>query len=140
MIEQDLLLATSIIICAYFITVFIGAYLIERFLIIFRHSPVKNSEKEKKPREINGLNKDLTGAGRMIGMLERSIVFILGLLGEYGAISFVLAAKSMARFKQLEERQFAEYYLIGTLSSFFLALVSALITKSILNYIFSINA
>jgi len=137
MIEQDLLLAISIIICAYLITIFIGAYLIERFLIFFKHSKGKNSEKEKVAAEKNNkLNKDITGAGRIIGMLERSIVFIFGLVGEYGAISFVLAAKSMARFKQLEERQFAEYYLIGTLSSFFLALVSALITKSILNYIF----
>jgi hypothetical protein len=140
MIEQDLIVATSIIICAYFVTVFIGAYLIERFLVSFKHSKVKKSEKEKIVKESSRLNKDITGAGRIIGILERSIVFTLGLLGEFGAISFVLAAKSMARFKQLEERQFAEYYLIGTLSSFFLALILALITKSILNYLFPLNS
>ena len=139
MIEQDLLLMNSIIICAYFITVFIGAFLVERFLVAFRKSKVKNSEREKSVKESSGVNKDITGAGRIIGMLERSIVFTLGLLGEFGAISFVLAAKSMARFKQLEERQFAEYYLIGTLLSFFLALICALITKGIINYLFPLN-
>ncbi|MFX0125417.1 MAG: hypothetical protein ACFFAE_17485, partial [Candidatus Hodarchaeota archaeon] len=54
-----------------------------------------------------------------------------GLLGEYGAISFVFVAKSMARFKQLEKRQFAEYYLIGTLLSLFFALIVAIIAQGI---------
>jgi hypothetical protein len=43
----------------------------------------------------------------------------------------VFAAKSMARFKQLEDRHFAEYYLIGTLLSFFFALIIAIITQII---------
>ena len=72
-------------------------------------------------------------------MLERKIIFTLGLLGEYEAISFVLATKSMARFKQLEKKQFAEIYLIGTLSRFFLAFICAIITKNIMLYLFPYN-
>lgn len=55
--------------------------------------------------------------GSWIGILEREIILILGILDQFGAIGFVLAAKSMARFKQLENKAFAEKYLVGTLLS-----------------------
>lgn len=56
--------------------------------------------------------------GKAIGYLERAIVLILMLSSNTAAIGFVLAAKAFARFKQLDERNFAEYVLIGTLMSF----------------------
>ena len=55
--------------------------------------------------------------GRMIGYLERLIIVILILCKETGAIGFVLTAKSLARYKQLNEQGFAEKYLVGTLTS-----------------------
>ncbi|MHA2073078.1 MAG: hypothetical protein ACW97X_00480 [Candidatus Hodarchaeales archaeon] len=139
--EQEVLLALSIIICAYLITIFIGAILIDRLLMIVKRSHTKNTTKNLNTTKDqgSGANGDLEGAGRLIGMLERGIIFTLGLVGEYGAISFVLAAKSMARFKQLERRQFAEIYLIGTLSSFFLALICSIITKNLIIYLFPSN-
>lgn len=33
----------------------------------------------------------------------------------YGSIAFILAAKAFTRFRELEDRDFAEYVLIGTL-------------------------
>ena len=42
---------------------------------------------------------------------------------------FVLAAKSFARFKELDKREFAEYVLIGTLISMILAIVAAAATQ-----------
>jgi len=45
----------------------------------------------------------------------------------YNAIGYVIAAKSIARFKKLEEdKQFGEYYLAGTLLSVLIALVFGL--------------
>jgi len=35
----------------------------------------------------------------------------------YGSIAFILAAKAFTRFRELENRDFAEYVLIGTLLS-----------------------
>jgi hypothetical protein len=61
--------------------------------------------------------------GRAIGALERALALTLVLLGEYAAIGWIIAAKSLARFKALEDREFAEYFLIGTLASFVLALL-----------------
>lgn len=57
-------------------------------------------------------------AGKTIGYLERLIVFALLMYGQFSAIAFVLTAKSVARFKSIEQNQaLAEYYLIGTLMS-----------------------
>lgn len=61
--------------------------------------------------------------GSWIGILEREIMLILGLMGEYGAIGFVIAAKSLARHKQFDTPAFAEKYLIGTLLSSLMALI-----------------
>jgi hypothetical protein len=60
--------------------------------------------------------------GRMIGNLERLLLLAFVVLGSYGAIGFVLAAKSIARFRELDDREFAEYYLVGTLASAVVAL------------------
>lgn len=64
--------------------------------------------------------------GRVIGILERCLLFIILIQGEWGAAGFVIAAKSIVRFQNLEDRAFAEYYLVGTLASFLFALVTAL--------------
>lgn len=67
--------------------------------------------------------------GSIIGKLERFIIAILVLYGEIGAIGFVLTAKSLARFKQLENQDFAEKYLVGTLSSTAIAIAVTLLLK-----------
>jgi len=71
-------------------------------------------------------------AGNIIGKLERIIIAILLLNNQFGVMGFVLTAKSIARFKQMENKDFAEKYLIGTLTSFLIALISVLILKGLL--------
>jgi hypothetical protein len=61
--------------------------------------------------------------GRIIGVLERAIALTFVLLGEFGALGLVIAAKALARVRQLENADFAEYFLIGTLASLLLALM-----------------
>lgn len=55
--------------------------------------------------------------GWLIGTLERLAVLTLTLLGQWEAIGFVLTAKSIARFAELNDRRFSELYLTGTLAS-----------------------
>jgi hypothetical protein len=62
-------------------------------------------------------------SGRRIGVLERLILVAMVALGQWGAIGFILTAKSIARFRELEDRRFAETYLVGTLTSFLVAAV-----------------
>lgn len=55
--------------------------------------------------------------GGCIGSLERFIIICMLLLGQYSAVALVFTAKSIVRFKDFEDRSFAEYYLYGTLLS-----------------------
>lgn len=70
-----------------------------------------------------GEDEGLAGAGALIGVLERILTLTLVLVAEYTAIVLVLTAKSIARFESLKNREFAEYYLIGTFSSILFALL-----------------
>jgi len=67
-------------------------------------------------------SKSQKGAGEMIGYLERIIIFFMLVYGQFAAISFVIAAKSVMRFPEISRQNkrkgaLAEYYLIGTLLS-----------------------
>ena len=70
--------------------------------------------------------------GATIGVLERLLIVTLLLVGADAAIGFVIAAKTIARFRQLDDRDFAEYYLLGTLASVSVAIVTALAARAAL--------
>ena len=74
----------------------------------------------------------LKGSGRLIGILERITAVILILLGQWAALGLLMAAKSIARFEELKERRFAEYYLVGTLTSLLVAIVVGLVLIEVL--------
>jgi hypothetical protein len=71
--------------------------------------------------------------GSTIGILERILIVVFVLTGTDVAIGFVVAAKTLARFKLLDDRDFAEYYLLGTLASVGVAIVSALVGRAALS-------
>ena len=64
------------------------------------------------------------GAGKMIGVLERWMILGLVWAGQWGAVGLVLTAKSIARFKKMDEQAFAEIYLVGTMTSVIVAMMS----------------
>ena len=70
--------------------------------------------------------------GATIGILERLLICALVLGGAVATIGLVIAAKTLARFKQLDDREFAEYYLLGTLASVTIAVASSLIAQAAL--------
>jgi hypothetical protein len=80
-----------------------------------------------------GMEVSPAKVGATIGVLERLIICALVLAGEFGAIGLVVTAKTIARFKQLEDRQFAEYYLLGTLASVAIAIVTGLLAVAALS-------
>ncbi len=55
--------------------------------------------------------------GKIIGIAERLLIYYFVLTSSLSAIGFVLAAKGFTRFRELDDRNFAEYVLIGTLLS-----------------------
>ncbi|WZH36915.1 MAG: hypothetical protein PIR02_19540 [Microbacterium enclense] len=67
--------------------------------------------------------------GRLIGPLERILVFVLTLAGAYTLIAAVFAAKGIVRFPEIsadgKSGNRAEYFLIGSLVSWVTALAAA---------------
>ncbi len=63
----------------------------------------------------------MENAGRVIGWLERTLLYALVLAGAPDAAALVIAGKSIARFPSFTEESFAEYYLIGSLMSLVIA-------------------
>ena len=70
--------------------------------------------------------------GAVIGVLERAIALTLVLLGQFGALGLVIATKALARFKALDNRDFAEYFLIGTLASLLFALLIGIAVRFVM--------
>lgn len=82
---------------------------------------IKQLVNKYKPREDTLFNANKTGA--LIGALERMIMLLMLSVGQYAAIGLVLTAKSVARYNKIaEDKNFAEYYLLGTLLSVLFAI------------------
>jgi hypothetical protein len=68
--------------------------------------------------------------GRVIGILERLLILAFTVGESVSAIGFILAAKGFARFRELDNKDFAEYVLVGTLLSASLGVAVGLIARS----------
>lgn len=101
---QHLLLAIALL-----LAVFVPAVLIR--MMIDQWRPATNDNEDHS----------LIRAGKVIGILERLLVFTFIITHHWEAVGFLLAAKSIFRFGDLrkgKDRKLTEYVLIGTLLSF----------------------
>lgn len=73
-------------------------------------------------------NQSLPNAGHVIGNMERMLTLVFVMLGQYEAIGFLLAAKSLLRFKETDTVK-SEYVLVGTLLSFGMAILLGVLVK-----------
>lgn len=116
----------------------IGLYVTGYLYICLRGMIVVRAVLEFPPLQMRRDEDRTAGAvdiarGRTIGALERGLALTLVLIGQFGALGLIVAAKSLARFKALEDREFAEYFLIGTLASLLLALAGGLGMRALLH-------
>lgn len=82
-----------------------------------------------------GKRPGIDRAGRYLGMVERSLVLTAVLVGKVEFIGYIFAAKSIARYPEMKvESHFAEYYLIGTLTSISIAFFGGLLLKYLLGW------
>ena len=89
-------------------------------LIIFIMVPASVIFKKifKKFQPNSEPSESIKGAGEIIGFLERILTAVFFIMGEFTAVGFIIAAKSIARYDKIsKDVVFAEYYLIGTLYS-----------------------
>lgn len=84
----------------------------------------------KWQRQLAGSSDTLVEAGKWIGIAERVLIFSFVLLNQYEAIGFLIAAKSLLRFREGKQAaKQSEYVLVGTLLSYSLAILIGLLIK-----------
>ncbi|MBB6172962.1 hypothetical protein HNR23_003022 [Nocardiopsis mwathae] len=112
----------AIVISGFLISTFVGGEVVTHILRPFSAELKKVDEEQMAP---------LKGAGTVIGWLERSLTFIFVVAGRPEAVAVVVAIKALARFPELQSHQkrFAEYFLIGTMTSIGVALLTAVIVR-----------
>ena len=78
-----------------------------------------------------GKEDNLPNAGHVIGNVERMLTLVFVMLGQYEAIGFLLAAKSLLRFRETDTVK-SEYVLVGTLLSFGIAILIGVAVKLVI--------
>lgn len=91
----------------------------------------KTAQLEHSPTDehlIKVHDRGFPDGGKVIGCLERLLIYLFVLSDALGAVGFLIAAKSIFRFGELADQQNrleAEYITIGTLTSFVVGLALA---------------
>lgn len=75
-------------------------------------------------------DNEMPNAGKVIGILERILTLTLILVSQYSAVGFLIAAKSILRYRS-DETLKSEYVLIGTLLSFGIAVILGIIVNGL---------
>lgn len=78
------------------------------------------------PKKQQKKDEDEYNRGKYIGILERTFIYFLIIFQQYTAIGILLGLKTFARFKELDKRDFAEYFLIGSMLSILTAALPAI--------------
>jgi hypothetical protein len=120
---------TYLYVTAYLGVVLGGGYLVQKVTQSFLRT-IEDTVQTVKP----GLPK----AGQYIGWIERGLVLTFVLTGFNDAVGFLLAVKALTRYPEIKEDtkgHFAEYFLIGTLTSVGLALAGGLIANKVSGWI-----
>ena len=86
---------------------------------------ILNTYQIKIPK--NGTD-DIPNAGKLIGNVERLLTLTLILNNQYEAVGFLIAAKSILRFKESDSGK-SEYVLVGTLLSFGIAVLVGILVR-----------
>jgi Protein of unknown function (DUF3307) len=97
---------------------------------VFRSSQIDVAIAEKEQSEILDGTDELPNAGKLIGILERFLTLTFILIGQYQAVGFLIAAKSVLRYKDTDTLK-SEYVLIGTMLSFGIAVVLGILAAAI---------
>ncbi|WP_026450140.1 DUF3307 domain-containing protein [Aequorivita capsosiphonis] len=71
-------------------------------------------------------DNEMPNAGKVIGVLERILTLTFIIVSQYSAVGFLIAAKSILRYRN-DETLKTEYVLIGTMLSFGIAVIAGII-------------
>jgi len=71
------------------------------------------------------IDNEMPNAGKVIGVLERILTLTFIIVSQYSAVGFLIAAKSILRYRNNETLK-TEYVLIGTMLSFGIAVIAGI--------------
>jgi hypothetical protein len=111
-----------------FVVTILGSFFVSLYMETFAARLKTEHEKSEAGRPERGF----PDGGKLIGQLERFLIYLFVLAGRPEGVGFLVAAKSVFRFGELTKpanRLEAEYITIGTLMSFSWGLAVALVTK-----------
>jgi hypothetical protein len=130
---NSILWKALIVIAGAALVTYLGGLLIDALL-----KPYQNQLNRKfRPNDLRPVD-GLENGGRVIGYLERLLIYVFILSGQFAGVGFLVAAKSIFRFGELkdsENRKQAEYIIIGTFISFLVGIVVSLVVQALLKYL-----
>jgi len=95
---------------------------------LLRYKPDPDPEGSPSPKDWQRQEDKALRVGGLIGSLERILIVIFMIMNQFAAIGLVMTAKSLARYSEIaNNKEFSEYYLIGTLSSMIYSIVLSLL-------------
>jgi hypothetical protein len=115
-----------------------GTYIVRSVLdkanAVPRLSVASETDPSQRAPNVPELNR-----GRAIGNLERLLMVMVIGLGSYEALGFLVAAKGLIRAREFEDRDFAEYFILGSLASVAVALATGILLRVSLAYLWTIT-
>lgn len=126
-LSADYLSILIVLILFSFVAGQIISFMLENLKVVKREE--KTTEGETGTQDVRHLSDSEKKIGIKIGIIERVLVIIFVATWQFGAMGLILAGKSLARYEELKDKAFSEYYLYGTLISFLFAIVGGLIIK-----------
>ncbi len=125
--QPEVALPVMVILSSLILLTFAGGLFIGYCVRPFQEQ-IKDYYAKVKKEPVEGLKE----GGKMIGWLERLLIFVFVVTGQFAGVGFLIAAKSVFRFGELKEsenRKEAEYIIIGTFISFLFALAVSIIAR-----------
>lgn len=130
---QPTILTGLCLAAGFILTTRTGEFAIRFFMRGISDQRADNGPRDTAPVEGDPNDLDdpgLTDGGTWIGLLERALIFLLVMLGQFNAIGFLITAKSILRFQYANEHSHSEVVIIGTLASFGWAILFSWLTAT----------
>lgn len=125
--------ASLIVIFGAWVVTFVGSLFVSTYMEKYARE-LQSAHQQEAEQEKRGFDD----GGRLIGHLERFLIYLFVLAGHLEGVGFLVAAKSVFRFGELTNQQNrleAEYITIGTLLSFSFGLAASLVIRLIITAI-----
>ncbi|HEV7238503.1 MAG TPA: hypothetical protein VGQ36_04620 [Thermoanaerobaculia bacterium] len=127
-VTNNRIAAACIVMSLFLFTIHGGTYVVRGVLKKSGAVPMIPAIEGERKIDMKEFNR-----GRLIGALERVLLFAVVIAGSYEALGFIVAAKGLVRSREFEvSRDMTEYFLIGSLASVLVALATGTLARYVI--------